>query len=276
MPSRLHNALPYLGVVLGIVVLASPFIASIIETCQSNSAVSEVVSAVEQIPASDKAELMQQAQAYNEQLAAHETNDGVWPYECQLSWGASQVMCWIEIPRINVRLPVYHGSGEAELAEGVGHLDFSSLPVGGTSSYCVLSAHSGMPTARMFDDIHDLEPGDVFVIWTLDEPLAYRVTSSETVEPDDVSSLDIEQGKDLCTLVTCTPIGVNSHRLLVHAERCAYDSAAQEQPPVIYQSPRTLPLVVGLAIAGGALALSSLIAIRRKRPKGARPKHAQS
>ena len=262
----LRRVWPYIGVVVGLVVLASPVIADLIETWRARTTVSEVTAVVEQIPDDAKAEYLRQAEAYNEELATNVANGEVLPYEQQLAWDASRIMCYVEIPRIDVRLAVYHGTSEADLMVGAGHVEGTSLPVGGASTHCAISAHSGMPTARMFDDIHDLVPGDLFVVWTLGEPHAYRVTGSETVKPDDIASLAIEQGSDLCTLVTCTPYGVNSLRLLVRGERCPYEEAEQETPPVMYVSPRAWPLVIGLMLSGGALALSSwrILATRRR------------
>ena len=268
LPEGLRRALPYLGVVLGIVVLASPVIADLIESWRASNTIGQTSRLVDEMPEDVRAELLGQAQAYNRQLATHEAAEGVWPYERQLSWGATSAMCWVEIPRIDVRLCVYHGTEEPELMAGAGHLDMTSLPVGGESAHCAISAHSGMPTARMFDDIHDLVAGDVFVLWTLGEPYAYRVTGSEVVEPADTSSLKIEQGRDLCTLVTCTPYGVNSDRLLVHGERCSYEEVLREAAPPMYVSPRVMPLVVGLVASGGALAFASwrvVLARRRRR-----------
>lgn len=261
--------MPYIGVVVGIVVLASPIIANVIEKWRAAHTISQVTTVVEHVDAGAKEELLAQAHAYNHQHATHTAVDGVWPYERQLVAGPSGDMCWIEIPRIDVRLAIHHGTDDAALASGAGHLKGTSLPVGGESTHCVISAHSGMPTARIFDDIRDLVPGDVFVIWTLDDPYAYKVLGSETVDPDDVSSFTVQQGRDLCTLVTCTPYGVNSQRLLVHAERCPYEDASGELPPVMYVGTNAWPLVVGLVLAGGALAVTSLRVITSWRHKAA-------
>lgn len=269
MPSWLQRVLPYIGVVVGVTVLASPVIVDLVETWRANGTISQATTLVEQIPADQKELLLQQACSYNELLASHETNKDVWPYEEQLMWSGSDVMCWVEIPRIDVRLSVHHGTGDAALASGAGHLDSSSLPVGGPSTHCVISAHSGMPTARMFDDIHDLVPGDVFVLWTLDEPFAYRVTGSEIVEPANVSGISIVPGEDLCTLVTCTPYGVNSQRLLVRGERCPYDDARKEVAPPMYVSPRAWPLVAGLVATGAALCITSAMVVRSRRGRKA-------
>lgn len=261
------KAAPYVGVVVGLVVLASPVIADFIESWRAEQTISRVTTAVQHIEADVKEELLEQAHAFNEELVTHVTRPDLWPYERQLLTDPSEVMCWVEIPRIDIRLGVYHGTENAALAVGAGHVEGTSLPVGGASSRCAISAHSGMPTARMFDDIHDLVAGDVFVLWTLEEPYAYRVIGSETVEPDAVHKLAIEPGKDLCTLVTCTPYGVNSHRLLVHGERCPYDEIREESPPPMYLSPRVWPLVAGLVLVGGSLVVASWGVIRSRRKK---------
>lgn len=129
------------------------------------------------------------------------------------------IMGYIEIPTINCSLPIYHGTDEGVLQIAVGHLAGTSLPVGGESTHCVLSGHRGLPSARLFTDIDKLTEGDEFIIRTLDETLTYEVDQILIVLPSDVAALGIEEGRDLCTLVTCTPYGVNSHRLLVRGHR---------------------------------------------------------
>lgn len=131
----------------------------------------------------------------------------------------SGIMGYIEIPSIDVSLPIYHGVDEAVLQIAVGHIEGSSLPVGGLSTHCVISGHRGLPSAKLFTNLDQLVEGDVFVIRVLDETLTYEVDQIRIVEPTDLSALEREEGKDLCTLVTCTPYGVNSHRLLVRGHR---------------------------------------------------------
>ena len=262
---------PYVGVVVGIVVLASPVLADLVESWRAQGTISQATTAVDQVDAATKDRLLAQAHAYNRQLVTHESADDVLPYKEQLSLGDTGVMCWVQIPRIDVRLGVYHGTSEEALAAGAGHIEGTSLPVGGASTHCVISAHSGMPTARMFDDIHDLAEGDLFVVWTLGEPLAYRVVQSAVVEPDETEGIAIEPGRDLCTLITCTPYGVNSQRLLVRGERCPYEEDAREDSPFMYISPRIWPLVAGLVAAGAVLAVVSLRVLRAQRKGGERP-----
>lgn len=170
----------------------------------------------------------------------------------------------IEIPQIHVKLPIYHGTEENALMAGAGHWERSSLPVGGETTRCVLMAHTGMRNTRMFDDLHRLAIGDRFVIRTLGDPYAYEVFSIETVEPDEVPGrIGLEEGRDLVTLITCTPHGVNTHRLLVHAERCAYADDIGDVGLDAYVNDRNLPLMLA-----GALALClAVVAIVRKARK---------
>lgn len=129
------------------------------------------------------------------------------------------IMGYIEIPGISVTLPIYHGTSEGVLQVGIGHLEWSSLPVGGESSHSVVSGHRGLPSARLFTDLDQMGEGDVFLLYVLDEVLTYEVDQIRIVTPNDTSELLIEEGLDYCTLVTCTPYGINSHRLLVRGHR---------------------------------------------------------
>ena len=140
-------------------------------------------------------------------------------YEKLLDVSGLGVMGYIEIPEIDVSLPVYHGTEESVLQIAVGHLDWSSLPVGGESTHCVLSGHRGLPSAKLFTNLDKLTEGDIFLLRVLDEVLTYEVDQTLIVEPQDTASLQIEEGKDYCTLVTCTPYGINTHRLLVRGHR---------------------------------------------------------
>ena len=140
-------------------------------------------------------------------------------YDALLNIGGDGVMGYIEIPSIDVHLPIYHGTDDAVLQIAVGHLEWTSLPVGGESTHCVLSGHRGLPSARLFTDLDQLKEGDYFMLNILDETLTYEVDQIRIVEPEEVDKLTIIEGRDLCTLVTCTPYGVNSHRLLVRGHR---------------------------------------------------------
>lgn len=210
----------------------------------------------------DDAELTAQRQAaqqYNAMLANATISEGgasapPLAYADQLTVGG--VMAYIDIPKINVYLPVQHGTGAETLERSVGHVVGTSLPVGGSSTHAVLSAHSGMASSKLFSDIDQLEKGDTFYIHVLGEVLAYEVDNINTVLPMDTSLLQIEDGKDLVTLVTCTPFGINTHRLLVRGHRVPYTpeqaSAAEEKPVA---SSWTQHYLTGLVIGLGAVAM---------------------
>lgn len=180
------------------------------------------------IEETDKAELTAQREAaeqYNAMLSGAAITEGgasapPLAYAQQLTVGG--VMCYVEIPKIGVYLPVEHGTSADTLEKSVGHVVGTSLPVGGASTHAVLSAHSGMASSKLFSDIDQLAEGDTFYIHVLGDTLAYQVDNIATVLPTDTSLLQIEDGKDLVTLVTCTPFGVNTHRLLVRGHRVPY------------------------------------------------------
>ena len=177
------------------------------------------------------------------------------PYTEQLTVGG--VMAYVDIPKINVYLPVQHGTDADTLEKSVGHVVGTSLPVGGISTHAVLSAHSGMASSRLFSDIDQLTEGDVFYIHVLGDTLAYEVDSIHTVLPTDTSLLQVEEGKDLVTLVTCTPFGVNTHRLLVRGHRVPY-VPEQEAPAAAEKSVAsswTQHYLTGLGVGLGAVAV---------------------
>lgn len=140
-------------------------------------------------------------------------------YEQTLDIDGTGVMGYVSIEKIKVELPIYHGTSPEVLNRGVGHLQGSSLPTGGTSTHTVLSAHRGLPSAKLFTDLDQLEVGDCFTLTILDRMLTYKINQILIVEPDDVEALYVEEGKEYCTLITCTPYGINTHRLLVRGER---------------------------------------------------------
>lgn len=209
----------------------------------------------------DAAELTAQREAaeqYNAMLSGATITEGgasapPLPYAEQLTVGG--VMCYVDIPKINVYLPVQHGTGAETLEKSVGHVVGTSLPVGGSSTHAVLSAHSGLASSKLFSDIDQLTEGDTFYVHVLGEVLAYEVDSINTVLPTDTSLLQIEEGEDLVTLVTCTPFGINTHRLLVRGHRIPYTpeqatTAAAEKPAA---SSWTRYYLTGLTIGLGAM-----------------------
>lgn len=194
-------------------------------------------------------------------------------YGHQLNVAGDGIMGYIEIPTINVNLPIYHGTGSDSLERGVGHLLGSSLPVGGESTHAILTGHSGMASQKMFTDLVQVEVGDVFYLHILDETLAYQVRELNTVLPHDTSLLGISTGEDLCTLITCTPYGVNTHRLLVTGSRIPYEEAEniveeqvqqQEQPRSTWEEKYIAGIVAGIfAVLIVALVIGIIIQIRK-------------
>lgn len=223
----------------------------------------------------DDAELTAQrgaAEQYNAMLSGATITEGgastpPLAYAEQLTVGG--VMAYVDIPKINVYLPVQHGTDADTLEKSVGHVVGTSLPVGGESTHAVLSAHSGMASSKLFSDIDQLAEGDTFYIHVLGDTLAYKVDTIHTVLPTDTSLLQIEDGKDLVTLVTCTPFGVNTHRLLVRGHRVPYTpeqkTAAVEEKPTA--SSWTKHYLTGLAVGLGAAAVigGAYFLVRRAR-----------
>lgn len=202
---------------------------------------SEIFTAYQEVIAqTDNTVLLQErgkAIAYNQTLIPRTGSDGSYTqealqsasgeYNSMLNLAGDGIMGYIEIPKINVHLPIYHGTGDSSLSKGVGHLLGSSLPVGGESTHSILSGHSGMASQTMFTDLEQLGIGDVFYLYVLGDVLAYQVMEINTVLPSDTSLLGIWEGEDCCTLVTCTPYGVNTHRLLITGSRIPYEEAEQ-------------------------------------------------
>lgn len=197
---------------------------------QIHTAYQEVM---EQVDDSDLLKAKELANEYNRALVPGATEaysqEGLLAasadYDSQLNLAGNGIMGYVEIPKISVNLPIYHGTENDSLERGIGHLLGSSLPVGGESTHSILSGHSGMASQKMFTDLEQLTAGDVFYLHVLDETLAYQVVEINTVLPYDTSLLGIAPGEDLCTLVTCTPYGANTHRLLVRGSRIPYAEA---------------------------------------------------
>ena len=209
--------------------------------------------------------MLQAARDYNQSLAARETSyflseSQQAEYDSLLDVGGTGIMGYIEIPAINVSLPIYHGTDDNVLQIAAGHISWTSLPVGGESSHCVLSGHRGLPSAKLFTNLDQLVEGDTFTIRVLDEVLTYEVDQILIVEPEDVSALEIIPGRDLCTLVTCTPYGINSHRLLVRGHRVATPEVRQAAV-VTADAERVERWKVALAVGAPLLAVFLMVAL---------------
>lgn len=216
---------------IGLGVLLYPTISNLWNERLHQKMIGSYEEEVAELPDEKKNELLEEAREYNAQHkqnvimdAFGDENDYVLthPYDTMLAVDDSGMMCYLEIPRIGEKMVVFHGISAKVLEKGVGHIEGTSLPVGGESTHSVMSAHRGLPSAKLFTDLDTMVVGDQFYIHVLDEHLAYEVDEINVVLPEEVSLLDIVPGEDLCTLVTCTPYGVNTHRLLVRGHRVPY------------------------------------------------------
>ena len=217
---------------VGLSVLLYPTVSDYWNSLHQSRAISTYSDAVEEMDTSDYERMWAEADAYNEKL--YESGHGLGlkkkekkEYNNLLNVSGTGIMSYIEIPKIKCSLPIYHGTDEGVLQIAIGHIEGSSLPVGGVNTHCVLSGHRGLPSAKLFSNLDKLEEGDIFMIRTLDQTLTYEVDQIRIVLPDEVDDLKIEEGEDLCTLVTCTPYGINTHRLLVRGHRVANREEAE-------------------------------------------------
>lgn len=270
---RVLSALPFVGILCGLAVLLAYPAQEALDAYRRGQVASTIDTTAASVPDERKEELLRQAHAYNARLAGDDAGvdaTEIWPYDEQLSYtaGVDDAFAYVRIPKLALTMPVYHGTSDAALSAGVGHVESTSLPVGGDDTHAVLSAHSGMSGMRAFDDIEKLSPGDVFGVHVLGDWYCYRVESSETVLPDEVDRFDIQPGRDMVTLVTCVPYGVNDHRYLVHAVRCPMPDGfltESADPVAVATSPLMLPVV---GVAGAAVLLTAALAIRRVRGRG--------
>lgn len=223
--------------VVGIFCCAYPLGASIYEGYIQRNVISTYSSEVDHSDEAKRQEILKDARAYNDKL--WQSQGGLVGdvdiefysdanYKKQLKFGNSDVMAQIEIPKINVDLPIYHGTDEETLKIGVGHLQNSSLPVGGENTRSILTGHRGLPNSKLFTRLDELKEGDLFYITTAGEKLAYKINDITVIEPTDVGMLDTVPGKDQVSLITCTPYGLNTHRLVVTGERVPYNELERD------------------------------------------------
>ena len=224
MKKNKSTAILILVFFVGLSLLLYPTISDYWNSFHSSKAIATYAAEVAKLDPISYEHIWEDAKAHNKILAEKKnkyilSEKEYASYEKLLDITGTGIMAEIEIPSIRVDLPIYHGIDENVLQVAAGHLEWTSLPVGGESTHCVISAHRGLPSAKLFTNLDELAEGDVFLLRTLDELLTYEVDQILIVEPEDISALHIESGKDLCTLVTCTPYGINSHRLLVRGHR---------------------------------------------------------
>ena len=266
MKKKLSNIVIILIFVAGLSLLVYPFVANKWNSYRQDRLISNYEKIVSQKSDSiDYDAEMKKAKAYNDALAPHILPDSFIKAENQksedksyisaLNLAGDGIMGIVEIPKIDVKLPIYHTTSEEVLSKAAGHLEGSSLPVGGKDTHAVISAHRGLPSATLFTDLDQVKKGDHFLVHVLNKTLCYEVDSIVETEPDDTSALAVQEGKDLVSLLTCTPYGVNTQRLIVTGHRVSYNkSVVNKEKKNGFTSLHTNYLlwgIVGLAVTGG-------------------------
>lgn len=255
---------------VGLSVLLYPTVSDYVNQRHQSAAIAAYEEVVADNSEEENEACLAAAEAYNEKLAqnpgAFYDPDQIQGYDDLLDVSGMGIMGYITVDKLSIKLPIYHGTDATVLENGCGHLKGSSLPVGGPSTHCVLSAHRGLPSAKLFTDLDGLEEGDTFTVTVLDRVLTYEVDKISIVLPQETEALQIEDGKDYCTLMTCTPYGINSHRLLVRGHRVP---TAAAKPAVTSEAFRVEPMFVASAIAIPLLLVFLLwLLLHKKKQKG--------
>lgn len=241
-----------LAIFVGLSLVLYPTVSDYWNSFHQSKAVASYLQDVEDLENSEKEKLLEEARAYNRSLPQNTTpslnlsslNQMI--YDETLKVTKSGIMAYVEIPKLNVTLPIYHGTDDSVLRVAIGHISGTSLPIGGKGTHAVISGHRGLASAKLFTDVDQLVKGDTFMIQVLDETLTYEVDQILTVLPQDVSALRINPNEDYVTLVTCTPYGVNTHRLLVRGHRI---TNAEKEVRVVSEASQVVVLFVALFIA---------------------------
>ena len=276
---RFTTILLVIIILAGLSLLLYPTVSDYINSITFHEAIIDYRSRVEDLDRSEYERIMADARAYNEELARRSVivtsldDEQREVYNSMLDVTGTGIMGYIEIPKINISLPIYHGATDAVLQSGVGHLEGSSLPIGGEGTHALLSAHRGLPSAKLFTNIDQLVEGDVFTVRVMNEAMTYEVDQITVVLPYEVENLRIEPDQDYCTLITCTPYGVNSHRLLVRGHRI--ETPAGDTPLIDNQrmtiNPYTWSLTTLLIVLGSILVLiivTVIVIVKLRRKNG--------
>lgn len=238
--------------IAGLAILAYPTISDWWNSFHSSRAIMSYAEAVSGLSEEEYSRLYAEAEAYNQRILERSnpflpSEEEKAEYEAILNVESDGIMGYIEIPMINVSLPIYHGTSESVLQVAIGHVDWTSLPVGGESTHAVVSGHRGLPSAELFTKLDRLAVGDEFMLYVLNEVLTYEIDQILIVLPEDVSALQISPGKDYCTLVTCTPYGINTHRILVRGHRV--ETEAVRNIRVTSEAIQVEPMLVAAVVA---------------------------
>lgn len=251
MRRKLSTILFVIVFLAGLSLLLYPTVSDYWNSFHQSRAIASYVDAVDNTDEKKLEEMRQAAEAYNEKLLSKQdrydmSDSDRAEYESLLDVSGTGVMGYVEIPSINVSLPIYHGTDNTILQIGVGHIEGTSLPVGGASTHCAVSGHRGLTSSKLFTDIDQMAEGDTFKLSVLGETLTYEVDQIRIVLPDELNDLKIEEGQDYCTLITCTPYGVNSHRLLIRGHRIANDAQGLIVEDVKQVQPLHEAIVLGI------------------------------
>ncbi|MBQ6314179.1 MAG: class C sortase [Mogibacterium sp.] len=224
MRKNLLSGVMVIGLLVGIGLLVYPSVANYWNQFHQSRAIMSYSETVDKMSEEDYKKILDSARKYNERLAERGlhfvmSDADRAEYESELNIDGSGIMGYISVPKFHIRVPIYHGTEENVLQIAIGHLESTSLPVGGESTHAQVSGHRGLPSARLFTDLDKIREGDTWTITILNETLTYECDQIRIVEPEDLSELQIVEGEDLCTLITCTPYGINTHRLLVRGHR---------------------------------------------------------
>lgn len=262
----------------GLGFLLYPTVSDLWNQAHQSRAIATYTEQVAKLDDSENEEMLKAARRYNKKLLERAdhwnlSEKAKKKYESLLDVSGTGIMGYIEIPKIDCLLPIYHGTDEGALQIAIGHLEGSSLPVGGEDTHCVLSGHRGLPSARLFTDLDQMENGDIFILNILGEKLAYEVDQIKVVLPEEMSDLEVVEGEDLCTLVTCTPYGINSHRLLVRGHRTEYVEPETEETVEEVQTERTqLWLAAAVAVILLVVVTGIVVFVRRRKRRRDREK----
>lgn len=271
MRKHLSNIFLVLVLLLGLSLMLYPTVSDLWNSAHQSRAVATYTETVSTLNTEVYDQVWADAIAYNERLAQdefrfHMDEEDLAEYDSLLNIGGNGVMGVVEVPRIGCRMPIYHGTSEGVLQVAIGHIEGTSLPTGGPGTHCAISGHRGLPSARLFTDLDQMKKGDQFMLHILNETFTYEVDQILVVDPEDVTALAIDPQQDYCTLVTCTPYGINTHRMLVRGHRV---KNTPESEPVIITSDADLVAswLVALIVGGPPLLLILLFALPVRRRK---------
>ncbi len=268
MRNRIFNFILVVLLVAGIGLLSYPTISNLWNQAHTSRAVAVYEDAIQEIDTAAIEEELEKARTYNEKLLAAPDKDlfaleNAEEYESILNMNGNGVMGYVEIPSISTTLTIYHGTEESVLQIAAGHLEWTSLPIGGEGTHSVISGHTGLPSAKLFTDLDQLKEKDIFQIHILNEVLYYEVDQIEVVLPEEAGSLMPEEGQDYCTLITCTPYGINSHRLLVRGHRIYPTFNTSELKDDV--NPVSPLFVSGIIIVGVGIIYAGIYTVRKRK-----------